>query len=207
MKRNIGIIDYGMGNLRSVQNACEYIGSGTFISGDIAELSAADGLILPGVGAFPDAMEALRAKGLDMFIKSEAEKKPLLGICLGMQLLFDKGYEVRECDGLGLIPGSVVRLTADTLGEQYKIPHMGWNRLEILQPQSAIMRSLDSPFVYFVHSFKAVPSSADDIIAVCEYGEEICAAVGRGNIFGMQYHPEKSEQSGLVMLKNFINLL
>ncbi len=206
--KNIGIIDYGMGNLRSVANALRYLGIGCFISGDRNELVRADGLILPGVGAFPDAMAALGSSGLDSFIKEQTETKPLLGICLGMQLLFETGYEVSVCKGLGLIPGEVVKLSAYKKDRQFKIPHMGWNRLDILKPDCPLLAGQRTdPYVYFVHSFKAVPENRDDIAAVCEYGEEVCAAVARGNVFGTQFHPEKSEKTGLRMLEAFSELV
>ena len=207
MKR-IGIIDYGMGNLHSVLNACEHLGISAFTSGDSEELSRADGLILPGVGAFPDAMECLEKTRLDNFIREYVKNKPLFGICLGMQLLFDSSTEVRECKGLGLIPGKVIKLTACERSREYKIPHMGWNSLKVLKPDSPIMKGQsDKPYVYFVHSFKAVPENRDDIIAVSDYGEEVCAAVGRGNVFGTQFHPEKSENTGLSMLSAFAELI
>ncbi|MBR6559378.1 MAG: imidazole glycerol phosphate synthase subunit HisH [Clostridia bacterium] len=206
--KTIGIIDYGMGNLHSVLNACKFLGINAFCSGDADKLSEADGLILPGVGAFPDAMTCLESTGLDLFIKEYVKEKPLLGICLGMQLLFDSSSEVRECKGLGLIPGKVIKLTACEKSREYKIPHMGWNSLEILNPDSPIMKGQsDVPFVYFVHSFKALPDSRDDIIAVSDYGEEVCAAVGRGNVFGTQFHPEKSEKTGLRMISAFAEII
>lgn len=199
MKTKIGIIDYGMGNLHSVKNAFEYIGCDTFISDDKAKLSEADGLILPGVGAFPDAMKCLKQTKMDEYIVENAAKKPLMGICLGMQLLFDKSYEFEECDGLGLIHGEVVKIKPQGL----KIPHMGWNEL-ISKNKSPLLNGIEEKSqVYFVHSYKAVVQNAQNVVAVTEYGEEITAIVSAGNVYGCQFHPEKSEAVGLKILENF----
>lgn len=201
----IGIIDYGMGNLYSVNNALEYIGADSFISSDTDRLSQADGLILPGVGAFPDAMDTLRKSGLDEFIKDYAENKPLLGICLGMQLLFDSSCEFRKCSGLGLIHGDIVKLTAYRKSNDYKIPHMGWNSLKEIN-QSPLTQGIgECPYVYFVHSYQASVADRSELISVSEYGEEITAIVGNGRVFGTQFHPEKSESTGLRILSNFCN--
>ena len=191
MTKKIGIIDYGMGNLHSVVGALNYLGLESFVSSDRSELEKSDALILPGVGAFPDAMDNLAAKGLVGFIRSQAESKPLLGICLGMQLLFDRGYEFRECDGLGLIGGRVIKLSAYLDSAEYKIPHMGWNKLTIVN-DSPLMKGLPDPaYVYFVHSFKAEVGSREDLTASTDYGEEIAAVVGYKNVFGTQFHPGK----------------
>ena len=199
MKTKIGIIDYGMGNLHSVKNAFEYIGCDTFISDDKAKLSEADGLILPGVGAFPDAMKCLNQTKMDEYIVENTAKKPLMGICLGMQLLFDKSYEFEECDGLGLIHGEVVKINPQGL----KIPHMGWNEL-ISKNKSPLLEGIEEKSqVYFVHSYKAVVQNAQNVVAVTEYGEEITAIVSAGNVYGCQFHPEKSEDVGLKILENF----
>ena len=199
MKTKIGIIDYGMGNLHSVKNAFEYIGCDTFISDDKAKLTEADGLILPGVGAFPDAMKCLKQTKMDEYIVDNAAKKPLMGICLGMQLLFDKSYEFEECDGLGLIHGEVVKIKPQGL----KIPHMGWNEL-ISKNKSPLIKGIEEKSqVYFVHSYKAVVQNAQNVVAVTEYGEEITAIVSEGNVYGCQFHPEKSEDVGLKILENF----
>ena len=194
----VGIIDYGMGNLHSVKGALDYIGIGNFISNDKTELAKADALILPGVGAFPDAMECLNRLELTDFIRSETLKKPLLGICLGMQLLFDKSYEFRECDGLGLIHGEVIKLT-----KARKIPHMGWNSLKFLRDSKLCGNLPEQPYVYFVHSFKGEAADRSDILAVTDYDEEVCAIVASGNVYGTQFHPEKSESVGLTILRNF----
>ncbi len=199
MEKTIGIIDYGMGNLHSVKNALDFIGARSFISDDAAELSSADGLILPGVGAFPDAMKRLSQTKLDSFIKEYVKTKPLMGICLGMQLLFTRGYEFSECDGLNLIEGEV-RLIDE---KELKIPHIGWNELKIVNESPIIKSVKDGEQVYFVHSYEAKVKNPCDLVAVTDYGHDITAIVGRGNVFGCQFHPEKSESVGLGILKSF----
>lgn len=204
----VGIIDYGMGNLHSVSGALKAVGAEYFISSSPDELERADRLILPGVGAFPDAMDALDLAGLSDFIRKQAKIKPLLGICLGMQLLFDRSYEFRLRDGLGLIPGEVVRLT-ERPGREYKIPHMGWNSLRYTSSVQNCALLCDIPegeYVYFVHSYRALPEKADTLAAYSEYGDDIAAIVYSGNVYGTQFHPEKSELVGLAMLRNFVNL-
>lgn len=192
------IVDYGVGNLKSVANAMKYLGLNTCITGDAGELERADAIILPGVGAFPDAVEKLRGTGLDRGLTMQAEKKPVLGICLGMQLLFDMGYEVRPCAGLGLIPGKV-----DRIETEYKLPHIGWNSLTF-QNDSPIFKGLkDGERVYFVHSFCAYADLESTVTARTDYGPSVVAAVGKGNVFGCQFHPEKSGETGLKILRNF----
>ena len=194
----IGIVDYGVGNLKSVTNAMDYLGLETVITSDPQELERADAILLPGVGAFPDAADRLRQAGLDKLLIAQAEKKPILGICLGMQLLFDAGEEVRECRGLGLVPGRVERI--DT---RRKLPHIGWNSL-ILQNNSPLFRGLDQgSYVYFVHTYCGVARREENVIARTQYGADIVAAVQAGNVFGCQFHPEKSGEVGLHILKNF----
>lgn len=205
--KKIGIIDYGMGNLHSVENAFKYIGADCFISDDKAELSRADGLILPGVGAFPDASERLSTLDFPAFIKEETEKKPLLGICLGMQLLFEKSYEFRECAGLGYIKGSVVRLKAGENNKTYKIPHIGYNALETVNPSPLTKDIPDGSCFYFVHSYMGQCLDKSQLVSVTEYGEEVTAIVSSGNVYGTQFHPEKSGDTGLKLLKNFVELL
>ncbi|MHC1721351.1 MAG: imidazole glycerol phosphate synthase subunit HisH [Clostridiaceae bacterium] len=198
----IGIIDYGMGNLRSVQKALELFGENPVITSDYETLLKCDGIILPGVGAFPDAIDNIVSKNLDTLISSfTASGKPLLGICLGMQLLFEESDEVRICKGLGLLKGKITRLTGD-----FKIPHMGWNDLKI-KKQCRILEGVeDGEFAYFVHSYLAVSMDVDDINAVTLYGTEVPAVVSKGNVYGTQFHPEKSGDLGMKILKNFIGL-
>ena len=198
MNHFTAILDYGVGNLKSVTNAMRYLGFDTRITSDPAELERADAIILPGVGAFPDAAEKLRGPGLDKTLLTQAEKKPILGICLGMQLLFDRGEEIRPCAGLGLVHGSVRRLETDR-----KLPHIGWNSLAF-QNHSPLFRGLDDGvYVYFVHTFCGVADRESDVIARTEYGPSVVAAVSCGNVYGCQFHPEKSGETGLVILKNF----
>ena len=195
----IGIIDYGVGNLFSLRSSFAAIGAEAFVSGDAAELAKADRLVLPGVGAFGDAAEKLRRSGLDAFVKEQAAAgKPLLGICLGMQLLFEKSYEYGEHEGLGLLKGQVVGM-AGKLPADLKIPHMGWNALSLTKPARLLK---DGSYVYFVHSFYAENCDAS-LAAVTDYGIPITAAVEQGNIFGCQFHPEKSGNVGLEILKKF----
>jgi len=198
MSHTTAIVDYGVGNLMSVTNAMTYLGLETVITSDRAVLERADAIILPGVGAFPDAAEKLRAPGLDKVILEQAQKKPILGICLGMQLLLDRGEEIRPTAGLGLIPGSVKKIETAR-----KLPHIGWNSL-IFQNNSPLFKGLTSGvYVYFVHTYCGVADSECDVIARTEYGPSVVAAVSRGNVYGCQFHPEKSGEIGLQILKNF----
>ncbi len=195
------IVDYGVGNLKSVANAMAYLGERTLIAGDEAGLEKADAIILPGVGAFPDAADRLRAAGLDEVIVRQAEKKPVLGICLGMQLLFEWGEEVRRCRGLSLVSGGVKRIETAC-----KLPHIGWNSLTF-QNDSPLFRGLDDgAYVYFVHSFCGAAEKPEQVIATTDYGTTVVAAVQSGNAFGCQFHPEKSGETGLAILKNFAQL-
>ena len=195
----VGIIDYGVGNLFSLRSSFAAIGVEAFVSGDAGELAKADRLILPGVGAFGDAAEKLRATGLDAFVREQAAAgKPLMGICLGMQLLFERSYEYGEHFGLGLLKGQVVGMSG-RLPEGLKIPHMGWNALK-LEKDAKLLE--EGSYVYFVHSFYA-ENCEDSIAAVTDYGIPITAAVEKGNIFGCQFHPEKSGEAGLAILKRF----
>ena len=199
----VGIIDYGVGNLFSLCSSFRAIGVEAFVSGDARELAKADRLVLPGVGAFEDAAKKLRASGLDIFVKEQAAAgKPLLGICLGMQMLFEKSFEYGEHEGLGLLRGQVVPM-AGKLPSELKIPHMGWNSLEV--KQGKLLEAVDGQFVYFVHSFFA-DGCEDSLAAVTEYGIPITAAVEKGNIFGCQFHPEKSGNVGLSILKAFCEM-
>ena len=199
----VGIIDYGVGNLFSLQSSFKAIGEDAFVSSDPQKLSLADRLVLPGVGAFEDAANKLRASGLDGFVREQAASgKPLLGICLGMQMLFEKSFEYGEHEGLGLLKGQVVPM-AGKIDPALKIPHMGWNALEV--KQGRLLAELDGQHVYFVHSFYA-EGCEDSLAAVTEYGIPITAAVEQGNIFGCQFHPEKSGNVGLSILRKFCAL-
>lgn len=196
----IAIIDYGVGNLFSLSSSLKFLGLVHKITADVAEIRAADRLILPGVGAFGDAVARLNNSGLTDEIKREAAGgKPLLGICLGMQLLFDKSYEFGEHAGLGLIPGTVAPLGPDIPAE-LKVPHIGWNSLEIKQGEPLFKYIKPGDYVYFVHSFWA-KDCADYTVATADYGVAVTAAVRRDNICGMQFHPEKSGATGLNLLK------
>ena len=197
MKR-VGIIDYGAGNLMSVANALKYLGLESVISREKGVLEDCDRLILPGVGAFPAAMRSLEEAGLTGFVRTEAEKKPLLGICLGMQMLFDESNESEPCRGLGLIPGKVTRIET-TL----KLPCIGWNSLSFKNNCPLLSGLEDGTYVYFVHSYCAHPERREDLAAAADYGAEVTALVWRGYVYGAQFHPEKSGEKGLMMLKNF----
>lgn len=195
------IVDYGVGNLKSVANAMTWLGLDTVITDDAGDLERAEAIILPGVGAFPDAAEQLQKNNLDREITLQALKKPILGICLGMQMLFETGQEGRPCAGLGLIPGTVERIETDC-----KLPHIGWNSLTF-QNDCPLFRGLeDGTYVYFVHSFCGKALREKDVVARTDYGTSVVAAVHRGNVYGCQFHPEKSGEAGLQILKNFREL-
>jgi glutamine amidotransferase len=204
----IAIIDYGVGNLFSLKSSFAAIGAETVVTGEAAVIRSADKLILPGVGAFGDAAALLRRDGLDKLVCEEAASgKPLLGICLGMQLLFDDSLEYGRHEGLGLIPGSV-RPIAEYIPEGYKIPHIGWNALRFPagKPVSPLFRHIrEGDCVYFVHSFCGA-ECGESVIASAEYGAELTAAVARGNVYGVQFHPEKSGNVGLNILRAFCEL-
>lgn len=202
----IAVVDYGVGNLFSLSSSLAAIGAEVVVTGDADVIRAADKILLPGVGAFEDAIAKLRASGLDEVVCEEARKgKPLLGICLGMQLLFEKSYEFGEFEGLGLIEGAV-RPIADVIPADYKIPHIGWNALHLVDEKSPIFQYLnDGDHVYFVHSFYAADCEKN-VIATSEYGAELTAAVAKDNIFGCQFHPEKSGPVGLSILRAFAEL-
>ena len=197
----IAIIDYGVGNLKSVSNALRYLGCESVITADPQELERADGVILPGVGAFPDAADKLRAAGLDQTGITQGQKKPVLGICLGMQLLLERGEEVLPCPGLGVVQGVCAKIPT-----QEKLPHIGWNTLTFSH-DSPLFQGLDQgTSVYFVHSFSAQDTSEAQVIATTDYGIPVTAAVQNGNFFGCQFHPEKSGDAGLHILRNFARL-
>lgn len=192
------IVDYGVGNLHSIVNAMKYLGLETTITSDPQVLERAGAIILPGVGAFPDAARKLRESGLDRVVTAQAARKPILGICLGMQLLFDCSDEIRPSDGLGLIPGTVERIETPC-----KLPHIGWNTLHFPQKSPLFEGLQEGDSVYFVHSFAAKPACERDLLARTDYGIPVTAAVGRGNVYGCQFHPEKSGEVGLRILRNF----
>lgn len=194
----IAIIDYGMGNLRSVQKALEFVGQNAVVTDDIKEMERADKLVLPGVGAFGDAISTIREKGIDKVIYDGISKdKPFLGICLGMQMVFDKSYEYGEYEGLGLISGEI-----KLLPDNVKKPHIGWNNLNVKKRAPLFENTGESPYVYFVHSYY-LETNEPVVSATTDYGREIQVAVQKDNIFALQFHPEKSGDVGLEILKSF----
>ncbi len=199
----VAIVDYGVGNMFSLVSSFKAIGVSAIVTGNEKEIRNADKIVLPGVGAFGDAAEKLRNTGLDKVVTEEAIKgKELIGICLGMQLLFDKSYEYGEYDGLGLIKG-IIKPISDVIPKEFKIPHIGWNSLGFTKNKSKIFKYLnEGDFVYFVHSFYGTECE-ESIIATTDYGAELTAAVGRENVFGCQFHPEKSGEVGLKILRAF----
>ncbi len=202
----LAVIDYGVGNLFSLQCSLKKIGAEAVVTDDENIIRAADRIILPGVGAFGDAVRKLRESGLFDVVIEEAQKgKPLMGICLGMQMLFDKSYEYGEYEGLGLIEGEIVPLKGE-IPQDLDIPHMGWNALKFCNGKSEIFKYInEGDCVYFVHSFFGVGCDSS-LIATSEYGIPVTAAVGKGNIFGCQFHPEKSGEVGLSILKAFCEI-
>lgn len=198
----IAIIDYGVGNLFSLCSSLERIGADTVVTSDPGVIAKADKLILPGVGAFADAAEKLHSSGLDQVIKAQAAQgKEILGICLGMQLLFEKSYEFGEHTGLGLLKGSVIGMEG-TLPAALKIPHIGWNALTFCKESKLLSRIKEGDCVYFVHSFYVDPG-APSVVATSEYGKAVTAAVQQDNVMGCQFHPEKSGEVGLNILRAF----
>jgi glutamine amidotransferase len=201
------IVDYGIGNLRSVQKALERVGATALVTSDPAALDAADGVVLPGVGAFGDGMAHLRRRGLvEPVLRQVDSSKPLLGICLGMQLLFDESEEMGRHQGLGLLPGRVLRFPEGDL----KVPHIGWNQLQQAsrRPGMALLEGIaEGAHAYFVHSYYVAPEEPGDILATTNYGLDFASVVGRGRIFGAQFHPEKSQDVGLRLLENFARLV
>jgi len=202
----IGICDYRMGNLASVKNALALLGESVCVESDPDRIAEYDRLILPGVGAFGDAMEHLRERGMDEALKTYAESgRPMLGICLGMQLLFESSDEFGPNPGLGLVKGRVVAFDPTKFEHPLKVPHMGWNRM--FTKTHPLFEGLDEAhYLYFVHSFHALAGEESDIIGETEYGYRFTSAVAHGNVMGIQPHPEKSHKNGLQILKNFINL-
>jgi|AntRauTorckE6833_2_1112554.scaffolds.fasta_scaffold00129_28 glutamine amidotransferase len=198
----IGIIDYGAGNLNSISKAIEHIGFNTEIVEEYVDIKQYEAVVLPGVGAFPGAIERLEKKDLVRFIKDFVKtKRPMLGVCLGMQLLFEYGYEDKKTKGLDLLSGDVVKMKGN-----YKIPHIGWNELEIIKDDDLFKGLPKNPHFYFVHSYK-LDQITDEVIAVTEYGGKVPAVVKKDNIIGFQFHPEKSGSNGLKLLENFGELI
>lgn len=201
----VTIVDYGVGNLFSLRSSFAAIGEDVTVSADHTVLERADKILLPGVGAFEDAARKLRDSGLDRILKRHAQAgKPLMGICLGMQLLFEKSYEYGCHDGLGLIPGAVVPM-AGKLSQELKVPHIGWNALHLKKDCPLFAQVQDGQCVYFVHSYYA-DQCEDAVVATTEYGIELTAAVARDNVLGCQFHPEKSGAVGLSILKAFAQM-
>ncbi len=199
----IAIVDYGVGNLFSLKSSLAYVGADTVVTSDPNVLKKSEKIILPGVGAFKDASDKLFASGLAEIVTEEARNgKPLLGICLGMQMLFEKSFEYGETKGLGLLKGEIRPLT-DVVDKELKIPHIGWNALKFTENKSPLFKYInEGDCVYFVHSFYATGCD-DSLIATAEYSCDITAAVGKGNIYGCQFHPEKSGNVGLNILRAF----
>lgn len=199
----IAIIDYGMGNLRSAQKGFEAVGHDAILTDDPKILEDADGVVLPGVGAFRDCFEGLADRGLVEPVRTAAASgKPFLGICVGLQLLFEGSEEGDASEGLGIFPGTIVRFpAAESTG--LKVPHMGWNQLEPQQETPLLAGCSTAPYVYFVHSYYAQPSDPGLVLASCTYGVSFPAMLGRGNVFAVQFHPEKSQREGLAILKAF----
>lgn len=203
----IAVVDYGVGNLFSLRSSLAAIGAEAVVTRDRGELDRADRIVLPGVGAFGDAAERLRETGMFQAVLDQAGRgKPLLGICLGMQLLFDRGVEYGEHPGLGLVPGQVVDLRRDLTDKTLKVPHMGWNSLQILRDDPLFRHVRDGEYVYYVHSFYARDCAASTL-ATSQYGNvAVTGVVRRGNVYGTQFHPEKSGDTGLRLLRAFAEL-
>lgn len=201
----IAIVDYQMGNLRSVQKGFEKVGTQAVITSDANQIAEASKIVLPGVGAFGDAIAELRRRELvEPILASIQSGKPFLGICLGLQMLFDRGYEGGEHEGLGVIPGEVIRFK--DLPADHKVPHMGWNEARITNPVPLLNGIPDGTHFYFVHSYYVVPEALDVIAIEADYGHSFCAMIARDNVFATQFHPEKSQQAGLKILANFAAL-
>ena len=198
----ITIIDFRMGNLGNVKKAFQYIGADAVIAERREDIRKADKLVLPGVGAFGKAMSNLKRNGLHKLITEMAEKKvPILGICLGMQLLLESGQEGGNIKGLGLVPGRVRKFEID-----HKVPHIGWNQLKIRNSESLLKSVPDQSYFYFVHSYYVEAENEEDILSTTDYGVDFVSGIGHGNVYGFQFHPEKSQNNGLQILKNYVEL-
>jgi len=203
----IAIVDYGMGNLRSAQKGLEKAGHDAVITDEPAVIADADAVVLPGVGAFRDCFEGLCSRGLVDAVTAAAHSgRPFLGICVGLQLLFEESEEGGVSKGLGILPGRIVRFP-EAAQTGLKVPHMGWNRIRPTTPSPLLEDTSASPYVYFVHSYYAKPMDDSLVLATCEYGLEFAAVVGRNNVFAVQFHPEKSQAEGIGILKRFGDLV
>jgi len=221
----IALIDYGISNLRSVQKAFEHLGTAVTLVDTPDRLAQAERLILPGVGAFPAGMKGLQERGLlEPIVQAAREGKPLIGICLGMQLLFEASDEMSETEGLGLLPGRVTKIKRRETGAKrpeagsmkpeairnphsaLKIPHMGWNQLEVVRDHPLVRDLVSGSYAYFVHSYAVYPDQREIVLATTDYGGRFASIVGRGSVYGLQFHPEKSQAVGLDLLRNFLQL-
>lgn len=202
----IAIINYGMGNIHSVQKALEYLGARTLVTDDPADLKGCEKIVLPGVGAFDDAMKALQKKMIpEGLVDNIAKKKAFLGICLGMQLLFEESQEASSFKGLGILKGSVEKFVFKE--HDLKVPHMGWNRLDVKNKACPLFDGMENnPYVYFCHSYYAKPKDPSVSAAVTSYGEDFSSVAWKDNIYGVQFHPEKSQEAGMKILKNFVEI-
>ena len=203
----IAIIDYDAGNIKSVEKALQFLGQEAVITSDRETIMNADKAILPGVGAFGDAMNKIRERGLEEVIHDFVDTgKPFLGICLGLQLIFEKSEESPEATGLGLLKGTITKIPTEVNGVNQKVPQIGWNNI-VVNPNSKLLAGLgENPYVYFVHSYYLKAENSDEVAATTEYGVKIDCAVEKGNVMATQFHPEKSSEVGLKILSNFINL-
>ncbi len=210
MRSTIAIVDYQMGNLRSVQKALQRVGGCATVTSNPRDIATADKVVLPGVGAFGDAIAELKNRNLvKPIVEAIDQGKPVLGICLGFQLLFEVGYEGGTYEGLGVLPGCVKRFSGPPFSGEavLKVPHMGWNQVAELKPECPLFQGLRADeYFYFVHSYFVEPSRVEDRWLDCDYGIRFCAAIWRDNLYATQFHPEKSQSSGLKLLKNFVEL-
>ena len=198
----IGIVSIGLSNISSIRNALVYIKARNFLIETPDQVSVAEKILLPGVGSYNEAMNRLKENGLDNALREAASKGvPIMGICLGMQMLADKGYEGGETEGLGLIPGTVKRMNNDFV----KLPHMGWNNLKLKKSNKVLLQDFNDIDYYFIHSYEFVADNNENILATVDHGGQVAAIVSKDNVFGCQFHPEKSQRAGLELLKSFIN--